>query len=189
MARKKEYNEEEVLDKAMNLFWRNGYERTSMQMLEKEMGINKFSIYSSFDSKIGLLAESIKLYQKKLNVLLNKLKLSSNGLEGIKQYFYDFVEFTKDREFGKGCLVTSTMNELGSSGNEQLIKLSQNFASEINQAFYNNLRQDGSKNKELLEQQLDFLILSLMGLTFATRMFSKKQIVHYIEQIFDKIQE
>jgi len=50
MARKKEYREEEVIEKAMNLFWRNGYESTSMQMLEKEMGINKFSIYASFGS-------------------------------------------------------------------------------------------------------------------------------------------
>ncbi|GAK75996.1 transcriptional regulator [Nonlabens ulvanivorans] len=55
MARKKEYIESEVIEKAMTLFWRNGYENTSMQMLEKEMGINKFSIYSSFGSKHGVL--------------------------------------------------------------------------------------------------------------------------------------
>ena len=36
MARKKEYIEEEVLEKAMELFWRNGYESTSVRMLEKE---------------------------------------------------------------------------------------------------------------------------------------------------------
>ncbi|MBC7557159.1 MAG: TetR family transcriptional regulator, partial [Chryseobacterium sp.] len=47
MARKKKYIEEVVLEKAMNLFWKNGYEKTSMQMLEEEMGINKFSIYST----------------------------------------------------------------------------------------------------------------------------------------------
>ena len=37
MARKKQYNEDEVVEKAMRLFWKNGYEITSMQMLEKEM--------------------------------------------------------------------------------------------------------------------------------------------------------
>jgi len=51
MARKKEYIEEEVIENAMYLFWQNGYENTSMKMLEQEMGINKFSIYSSFGSK------------------------------------------------------------------------------------------------------------------------------------------
>jgi len=46
MARKKQYNEEDVLEKALTLFWSNGYESTSTRMLEKEMGINQFSIYS-----------------------------------------------------------------------------------------------------------------------------------------------
>ena len=41
MSRQKGYKEEEVVEKAMNLFWRNGYEATSMAMLEQEMGINK----------------------------------------------------------------------------------------------------------------------------------------------------
>ena len=59
MARKKEYIEEEVIDKAMHLFWKKGYENTSMKMLEKEMGINKFSIYSSFGNKDGVFIECI----------------------------------------------------------------------------------------------------------------------------------
>ncbi len=96
MARKKEYVEEEVIEKAMNLFWKNGYETTSMQMLEKEMGINKFSIYSSFGSKNGVLLESIKCYRKKLKVITDKLLNSNNGIKGIQEYFYDFLLFSKD---------------------------------------------------------------------------------------------
>ena len=60
MARKKAYIEEQVIEKAMNLFWRNGYESTSVRMLENEMGINQFSIYASFGSKQGVFKESIK---------------------------------------------------------------------------------------------------------------------------------
>jgi TetR/AcrR family transcriptional regulator, transcriptional repressor for nem operon len=48
MPRTKSYNENEVLERAMNVFWSNGYEATSVRLLEKEMGINQFSIYSSF---------------------------------------------------------------------------------------------------------------------------------------------
>lgn len=184
MARKKEYNEEEVILKAMNLFWRNGYETTSMQMLEKEMGINKFSIYSSFGNKHGVLIESIKLYQRKLNVLIAKLNNSSNGIDDIKLYFYDFVEFTKDTDFGKGCLVTSTMNELGTSIDEELKELTIKFSNSIYQAFYTSISKGGKKSKKTIEQQTDFLITSLMGLTFATRMFSQRQVENYIEHIF-----
>ena len=90
MARKKAYSEDEVIEKAMALFWRNGYETTSMQMLEKEMGINKFSIYSSFGSKNGVFLECIKKYRLKLRVITDKLQNSKNGLKGVKQYFFSY---------------------------------------------------------------------------------------------------
>ena len=51
MARKKSYDEKDVIEKALSTFWREGYEGTSTRMLEKEMGINQFSIYSSFENK------------------------------------------------------------------------------------------------------------------------------------------
>ena len=91
MARKKEYIEEEVVEKAMHLFWKNGYETTSMQMLEKEMGINKFSIYSSFGNKHGLFLESLKQYKSRTFAILDKFKKATNGVEDIKQFFYDSV--------------------------------------------------------------------------------------------------
>jgi AcrR family transcriptional regulator len=37
----------------MSLFWRNGYQNTSVRMLEKEMGINQFSIYASFETNMA----------------------------------------------------------------------------------------------------------------------------------------
>ena len=92
MSRKKQYIEAEVLDKAMRLFWRNGYENTSMQMLEKEMGINKFSIYSSFGSKHGVFLKSLESYNQKTRSMFNKLKQGEGGIEDIKTFFYDSVD-------------------------------------------------------------------------------------------------
>ena len=60
MARKKQYKEDEVIKKATAIFCKNGYEATSVRMLEKEMGINQFSIYASFKNKQGVFLESIK---------------------------------------------------------------------------------------------------------------------------------
>jgi len=44
MPRKKSYEDNDVIEKATELFWRNGYQNTSMSLLESTMGINKFSI-------------------------------------------------------------------------------------------------------------------------------------------------
>ena len=78
MARAKQYNEQEVIEKAMSLFWRNGYESTSVRMLEKEMGINQFSIYASFGSKHGVFLESLKCYKSKINSVFEKLQNTYN---------------------------------------------------------------------------------------------------------------
>ncbi|WP_405568888.1 TetR/AcrR family transcriptional regulator [Winogradskyella sp. Asnod2-B02-A] len=184
MPRTKKYNEEEVIEKAMNLFWRNGYETTSMQMLEKEMGINKFSIYSSFGSKNGVFLESLKCYKQKLNKLINELKSTQKGILGIKQYFYDFIEFTKETEFGKGCLVTNTANEIGEDADEQIKESLAKFTNEVKLVFANILKQDKTKDIATIEQQADFLIISMFGLSSATRIFNKTQLDNYIENIF-----
>ncbi|MDR5592055.1 TetR/AcrR family transcriptional regulator [Christiangramia sp. SM2212] len=187
MARKKEYIEAEVIEKAMNLFWRNGYETTSMHMLEKEMGINKFSIYASFGNKNGDFLESIKCYKQKLNKLILPLKNSNEGVAAIKQYFYDFVEFTKETEFGKGCLVTNTANEIGENGDEKIKTELVKFTNEVKQVFTQKLEQNTNLEPLKIEEQADFLIISMFGLSSATRVFSNTQLNHYIENIFKNI--
>ncbi len=187
MARKKNYNEEEVIEKAMNLFWINGYKTTSMQMLEKEMGINKFSIYASFGNKDGVFLESLKCYQKKLNVLIENLKQSPDGIAGIKQYFYAFVAFSKNTEFGKGCLVTNTANELNDKADEKIMESVTTFTNQIKQLFAEKLIQERERSEAKIEEKADYLLLSMFGLSTATRVFNKNQIENYIENVFKNV--
>ena len=187
MARKKEYIEEEVAEKAMELFWRNGYKNTSMQMLEKEMGINKFSIYSSFGSKNGLFLVSLRCYKKRLSKLMTELENSSEGLAGIKQYFYDFLEFSKDVELRKGCLITNTANELEEEPDLEIQNALIRFTDGVKGLFADVLRQDSSVSEEGIEGLSDFLLISLFGLSSASRVFTPAQLENYIENIFKSI--
>ena len=184
MPRTKNYNEQEVVEKAMNLFWRNGYETTSMQMLEKEMGINKFSIYSSFGSKDGLFMASLKCYKQKLYKLIDDLKASPSSIAGIKHYFYEFIEFTKVTDFGKGCLITNTANEIREDCEDCIKDLLSRFTNEVKEVFAEKLRKDNTKTEALIEQQADYLLISMFGLSSATRIFTRKQLENYIENIF-----
>jgi AcrR family transcriptional regulator len=187
MARKKEYIEEEVIEKAMALFWRNGYENTSMQMLEKEMGINKFSIYASFGSKDGVFLESIKCYKQKLSQITDKLIASNNGIIGLKQYFYDFIEFSEDDTINKGCLITNSVNELDESANPKIkVELSK-FTNNIRRLFMNNLKKNEALNTINIPEKADYLIISMFGLASASRVFKKIQLHNYIENIFQSL--
>ncbi len=187
MARSKNYIEEEVIEKAMNLFWRNGYETTSTRMLEKEMGINQFSIYSSFGSKQGVFLESIKCYEKKIKGITDKLKASPNSVLGIKEYFYDFIEFSGETGHKNGCLITNAAIELGDHADEFLMNEIVKFTGGIRKLFLDNLKLDKTKSEETLEKQANYLIIAMMGLSVATKVFTLKQLADYIETTFENL--
>ncbi len=187
MPRTKAYNKEEVTQKAMNLFWKNGFKTTSMQMLEKEMGINKFSIYDSFGSKEGLLGESIKLYAQKLNTIIEKLEESEEGINAIKKYFYAFRKFSIENKIPKGCLVTNTANEMMDSCNDNVKSLLVNCTTKVRNAFAQKLLETEQYSNEEIEQTADFLLVAIAGFSSATKMFSKKQVENYLNHIFKTI--
>jgi AcrR family transcriptional regulator len=187
MARKKEYIENEVIEKAMALFWRNGFETTSMQMLEKEMGINKFSIYSSFGNKNGVLLESIKCYRKSMSKILDRLEVSNNGVLGLKQYFYDFITFSQENNQGKGCLMVNTANELGGNIDPRIQMEIAAHMKILSESFANNLKQDTQKDAETIANQTDFLLVSKVALASASKMFNNAQMSNYIENLFKSV--
>ncbi|WP_179335827.1 TetR/AcrR family transcriptional regulator [Winogradskyella costae] len=187
MARKKQYNEDDVVEKAMNLFWKNGYEATSMQMLEKEMGINKFSIYSSFGNKHGLFLKSLKHYKTKVSTTLLKFKNGTNGVEDIKQFFYDTISSNFKLGNQKGCLVTNTYNEF-SENEDQLIKEEMtSFMGNLKALIIEKLQMDPSKDEASIMKQANYLLLAKHGLAAAARVNTTEEIEDYIEMTFKNL--
>jgi TetR/AcrR family transcriptional regulator, transcriptional repressor for nem operon len=62
MARPRAFDENTVLDAAMDCFWRDGYEATSIRELAAEMGINAPSLYNAFGDKRSLFREVLRRY-------------------------------------------------------------------------------------------------------------------------------
>jgi len=188
MPRKKEFNTANVVEKAMQLFWVHGYKGTSMQMLEKEMGINKFSIYASFGNKQGLFFESFNYYKKTVDATLNTLKKASNGPEAIKQFFYNSVGFNAmtghDR---KGCFVTNTYPEFSESEDKFIKEQMLSFMDTLKLLISEKLKTNQTKSKETIIQQTNFLLLAKHGLAAAARVNSTKEIKDYIEMTFKNI--
>ncbi len=62
MARPKTYVREEVIDKAMELFWRLGYEGAHLAALVEHTGLNRFSLYKEFGGKAGLYEAALERF-------------------------------------------------------------------------------------------------------------------------------
>lgn len=62
MPRPREFDVDVAVGRAMDLFWRQGYEATSLQDLTEGLGIGKGSLYAAFGSKDGLYAAALQRY-------------------------------------------------------------------------------------------------------------------------------
>ena len=65
MARPREFDETAALDAAMDCFWRNGYEATSVRDLAVRMGITGASLYNAFGDKRSLFREVLQRYAER----------------------------------------------------------------------------------------------------------------------------
>jgi AcrR family transcriptional regulator len=105
MGRHKGYNREEVLDRAMKLFWRKGYEGAHLQELVEITGLNRFSLYKEFGGKEGLFLEALDRYLSQVMNLMGLLFREPQGLENIQDYF----KAAPDYPFYHGCFAVNTL--------------------------------------------------------------------------------
>lgn len=110
MARTKEFDPDVALRAAMDLFWRKGYEATSMQEIVDCLGIGRGSIYATFGSKHELYLLALDRYAEESgNHVLERLSQPGPVLPAVRALVLGFLDDAlTDR---KGCLVTNTAVE------------------------------------------------------------------------------
>lgn len=111
MARNKEYNRDEVLQAATQIFWTKGYQGTSMSDLVGATSLNKHSMYAEFKNKEGLYLECLNTYANKMqNRIFETLTSEPLGLENVKNFLHNRVEYALSKNC-KGCLLINSTVE------------------------------------------------------------------------------
>lgn len=117
MARSKEFNEEEALDKAMEIFWRQGFEKTSIQDLVDQMGIHRRSLYDTFGDKHSLFVQTLERYESLVaSQIWEQITEEMTTVEAIRKIFE--LAVYSDNTNPKGCLMVNTAVELSLLDNE-----------------------------------------------------------------------
>ena len=127
MPRPKKFEKEEVLKKAVDLFWEQGFHATSMDNLVTSLGINRASMYNTFGSKQGLFQAAIQQYKSESTKKIEKyFSKQENVRQGFGQYFTNLIESSTSDKIRKGCFVVNTTTELANSSQEIEIELDSN---------------------------------------------------------------
>lgn len=120
MARPREFNQDDVLDGAIDIFWRRGYGATNLPDLLTAMNMSRGSFYGAFIDKRRAYVAALKRYEDVYLVkLLNKLSapLSSSLAEHLL-ILYEQIDSTGPLELRRGCFICNAMAEFGTSDAE-----------------------------------------------------------------------
>jgi TetR/AcrR family transcriptional repressor of nem operon len=121
----KQFDRDEVLDRAMTLFWTRGYEATSIQELVEATGVNRGSIYGTFGDKRGAFLAVVDHYLETVGKSLADELSDPDPRRAIERMFASIIRRTSDPRFPRGCLITNSALECPVSGDAITRKIMQ----------------------------------------------------------------
>ena len=112
MARPREFDEEAVLDAAMQCFWRRGYEATSVRDLIDKTRITGASLYNAFGDERTLFAKSLDRYVE--NSVADRIRRcrALPPREAIEAFFSDVLKRSLEDPERKGCMLVNTASSI-----------------------------------------------------------------------------
>lgn len=184
MPWEKQFNETEVVEKAMGAFWERGYASTSLADLVERTGVGRGSLYSTFRDKHELFVASLRLYDERMRSRrLAELEALHAPRAAIRELLLAFTRNLRDPGGNRGCFITNTALELAAHDAE-VAKIVSTAQTEI-EGFFVRMIRKGQASGEI-PAQLDAadvgrgLLATLIGVIVLTRSRPDKRLLESI---------
>jgi len=119
MARIKKFDEIQALEEAMRLFWIHGYAGTSLQMLEKAMGLVRTSIYNTYGNKRKLFNRVVSHYEETvITELMSTVESEADIRKAVAKMLNGEINLHFNKQNPGGCLVVLSVLEKAQHGDE-----------------------------------------------------------------------
>ncbi len=202
MARPIQFDREDVLNKALGLFWSDGYEASSISQLLNVMGLNRGSLYSSFSDKRSLYKEVLDFYFQRISLALLQPNLieTDDPAESVRAFFYQALLYEDSKILSRGCFLFNTVSELSNTqpdlandANDYLFKIRKMFTHRIEEAkvmgLVNSNNDSVSENLgDSSEAQANYLMGVLAGLRIQCKMgLDRVELKRTIDRALDSI--
>jgi TetR/AcrR family transcriptional repressor of nem operon len=186
MARIKEFDPTKALAKAMSVFWRCGYENTSTELLIREMGIAKQSLYDTFGDKRSLYLKALSYYRKETNSGLRKIFQSQPSVRrGFAKLLFGLTSETREQH-ERGCLLLSA-NLQRDTRDAEIAEFLRDNQAEVESIFLNALRH-AQASGELSNQQdpvalARFFVVTIQGMRATARLHSDRRALRQVAKV------
>lgn len=157
------FDREEVIEKSMDLFWKNGYNSSSMQQIVDTTGLKPGSIYHSFGNKESLFREVLEHYSlKSLSKIRTTIENARSVGEGICLHLEGVVEQSTGSDYCS-CLLVKTqlelsahadVNDLHATASAKLNEVEKLFAGYLEREF----------NKKVSAERATSIMLHIFGM-------------------------
>ncbi len=180
MARTKDFDEDEVLSKAMNLFWLKGYNGTSMQDLVDGLGISRSSLYDTYGDKHALFLKALENYRElnleRLTKIDREAGSAKEAIRGVLEH--TIKELVKDKDH-KGCFLVNAAVEMAPHDKEVNGMLCQNDR-QMEEYFYETIKK-GQERGEITNTQdarllAQFIINGIKGIRVTAKSVADKKV-------------
>ena len=113
MPRPKEFNPDDAIEKAMQVFWHKGFEATSMEDLLTAMDLNRGSLYDTFGDKRQLFLKVLDRYCTTfVGSKFSLLDQPGPALQTLRRFISGMIEGSLADPQRRGCLIANTVMEL-----------------------------------------------------------------------------
>ncbi len=132
VGRPREFDEGQVLDVVMDVFWRQGYEGTSLSDLLAATGLHKGSLYQAFGDKHSLFIRSLRRYINNLRNEMGGILLGADtAFDGIRNAMRKVVDMSCGEDCNPGCMALNTLVENGPHDAEIMAVLEDAYATRM----------------------------------------------------------
>jgi len=142
MARPRSFNPDEALDLARDVFWRKGFQGTSLDDITAATGLAKPSLYAAFGDKNALFLKVLDRYHER--IIANAERVLNDGpsaRDAIERWLTGFVPFCSGIRGSRGCLSINTTAD-GASDQKEVRKKVERFNRKLEELLRNRLRAD-----------------------------------------------
>lgn len=127
-GRPRTFDRDDVLDEALEVFWHQGYEATSVQDLVDAMGIHRASLYNTFGGKHALYLETLRRYEKQwMQQLLDTLHDAPDARSAVRALLERVADEAASCPKQGSCLLTNAATERGHHDEDAADRVRANF--------------------------------------------------------------